>query len=242
MGGKEQDDLRLKLMLVLVRDRQAMQGRIRSVRFVREYDRLPDELGAIALGRMTDGQQAALASAIGIRNRPAKARCDLYLNDIGYRIEALGRYPTFVANGLTAAGLRAICAKLDIPGDALCCQLQACLHTGLAAGGAGATETGETGTRLCEWHLSPDDRQYWQRVISYLLFAGNEEGEDAVFAADGVLDYANPLDTESWAIVGKEEAVEALWPRLRIGIDGDGAADGDKTCFRIWAPIGNGRD
>lgn len=238
MGGKEQDDLRLKLMLVLVRDRQAMQGRVRSVRFVREYDRLPDELGAITLGGMSEQEQATLAADIGIRNRPAKARCDLYLNEIGYRIEALGRYPTDVAKGLTATGLQAICGKLGMSGDALCGQLQTCLQTGQAGGGRGE---GAAGIRLCEMNLSPDDQDHWQRVISYLLFTGNEEGDDAMFAAEGLLDYANPLDTETWAIMGKEETVEALWPRLRIGIDGegDGHADLNSTSFRIWAPVTN---
>lgn len=232
MGDKAQDDLRLKLMLVLVRDRRAMQGRISSVRFVREYGELPEDLGAITLGGMSEAEQAALAADIGIRNKPATARCDLYLNDIGYRIEALGLHPTVVAEHLTAAGLRTICGKLGLSGDAMCDQLEACLKAVLTGREAGE-ET--EGVRLCESD-APDDKEPWLRVISYLLFVGNEQGEDALFAAEGLLDYANPLDTETWAILGKEEAMESLWPRLRIGVHGDGA-DLATARFRIWAPV-----
>src|SRR5690606_20828068 len=113
-AGKMKDDLKLKLMLVLVRDRRAMQGRLRSVRFMREYGALPDQLGAITLRNMSDDERAALAAGIGIRSKPAGAKSDLYLNDVGYRIQALALHPTEVADGLGMDGLRAVCRKAGV--------------------------------------------------------------------------------------------------------------------------------
>jgi len=76
-AGKMKDDLKLKLMLVLVRDRRAMQGRLRSVRFMREYGALPDQLGAITLRNMSDDERAARPPAsASAASRPApRATC-----------------------------------------------------------------------------------------------------------------------------------------------------------------------
>lgn len=226
VGDREHDDLLLKLMLVLVRDRRAMQGRIHSVRFMREYGTLPEDLGAITLGGMSDAEQADLAAAIGIGRTPEAAKCHLYLNDVGYRIEPLSVHPTVVTDRLTAAGLRAVCRKLGLPEEELEEGLRTCWARRQEDGG---------GLRFAATGSPFRENGSWRRVVSYLLFTGNEQGEDSLFAADGLLDYGNPTDTETWAILGKEEAVDALWPRLRIKADGGG--DFDSACFRIWAPV-----
>jgi hypothetical protein len=228
MDTKARDDLKLKLMLVLVRDRRAMQGRIRSVRFMREYGALPESLGAMTLRGMSDEEHSRLAAGIGIRGKPAGAKCDLFLNDVGYRIQALALHPTLVADGIGVDGMRAVCRKTGVEADGLTEAFRAYwdkrltgeLPDGMPVGGE-KSPFGGVKDRLC-------------RVISYLLFAGDEQGNDAMFAADGLIDYTDPMDTETWATLGKEEAVDALWGRLRIGAAGD---DWESARFRLWAPV-----
>lgn len=223
---KAYDDLRLKLMLVLVRDRRAMQGRVRSVRFMREYGELPEDLGAMTLSRMSEAEHAALAEGIGIKPTPAAAKCDIYLNDIGYRIQALSLHPTIVAEGLTLEGLRTVCSRAGVPADGVEACLRAYWHERDAGQPGG-------GFPLCA-EASPfrEEKESWTRLLSYLLFTGHEQG-DSLFAAEGLLDYTDPMNTETWAILGKEEAVDALWERLRIRADGDRF---ETARFAIWAP------
>lgn len=224
---KAYDDLRFKLMLVLVRDRRAMQGRIRSVRFMREYGELPDHLGAITLSGMSEADHAALAETIGIRPKPAAAKCDIYLNDIGYRIEALSLHPTVAAEGLTVEGLRSACSRAGVSADGLIDSLRTYWRNRDAG-------MRSEGCRLCAAD-SPfrEEKGNWSRVVNYLLFTGGEQG-DSLFVAEGLLDYTDPMNTETWATLGKEEAVELLWDRLRISGEGDGF---ETARFRIWAPV-----
>jgi len=230
-AGKMKDDLKLKLMLVLVRDRRAMQGRLRSVRFMREYGALPDQLGAITLRNMSDDERAALAAGIGIRNKPAGAKSDLYLNDVGYRIQALALHPTEVADGLGMDGLRAVCRKAGVGAEQAEEVVDAFreywrrrqageLPDGMPVDGEGSP------LRRVEDRL--------RRVVSYLLFTGDEEGNDSPFAADGLIDYTDPTDTETWATLGKDEAVDALWGRLTVSADGD---SWETARFSLRAPV-----
>lgn len=228
MGTKAQDDLKLKLMLVLVRDRRAMQGRIRSVRFMREYGELPDTLGAITLRGMSDAEHGALAAGIGIRGKPAGAKCDLYLNDVGYRIEALALHPTLVAEDLRMDGLRAVCRRLGMAVDGLERAFRSYWEKRLAGGLPDDLPVGRDDSPFRA------EKESLCRVVSYLLFTGDEQGNDAVFAADGLLDYGDPLDTETWAILGKREAAEALWDRLCVSAAGE---DWAAARFRLLAPV-----
>lgn len=227
MEKKIQDDLKLKLMLVLVRDRRAMQGRIRSVRFMREYGELPEDLGAIKLSGMSRAEHADLAARIGIKPKTANAKSDIYLNDIGYRIEALGQHPTLVAEGLTADGLGEICRKAGVAAEPI---HEAFDRYWRRRQGGELEEEVVADAEDSPFH---DVMESLLPVVSYLLFTGNEQGADSMFAADGLLDYQNPMDTETWAILDKDEAVQQLRDRLRISAEGDSH---QSARYRIWSP------
>lgn len=231
MRTKMQDDLKLKLMLVLVRDRRAMQGRLRSVRFMREYGELPETLVAITLRNMSEEEQAELAAGIGIRTKPSGAKSDLYLNDVGYRIEALSLYPTDVADGLGPDGLRAICRKTGVEAEAAE-EVAEAFREYWHRRRAGELPDGMP----VDGEASPFRRvkDRLRRIVSYLLFTGDEEGNDSPFAADGLLDYADPMNAETWATLGKDEAVEALWGRLRVSAGGD---SWETARFTLRAPV-----
>ncbi|OUM94192.1 MAG: hypothetical protein A9Z00_00800 [Thermobacillus sp. ZCTH02-B1] len=122
----ERGRLLLKLMLVLARDRRAMQGRIQTTGFVREYGELPPDLGVMTLGRLGDDEIAALAESVGIRPAPAGAKCDIFMNGYGYRIESLAAYPPVIIDDVEPDGLAAACRLAGIPADRLGERLEAC--------------------------------------------------------------------------------------------------------------------
>ncbi|MCM3634866.1 hypothetical protein [Paenibacillus camelliae] len=58
MEQLERKMMTMKLMLVLMRDRKAKQGQVRSVGYIREYGEMPDEIGVYSLGQLTDEQSS----------------------------------------------------------------------------------------------------------------------------------------------------------------------------------------
>lgn len=230
----ERGRLLLKLMLVLARDRRAMQGRIQTTGFVREYGELPPDLGVATLGRLGDGEIAALADSVGIRPAPAGAKCDIFMNGMGYRIESLAAHPPVLVPDLEPSGLREACRCAGVPADRLEERLEACRQAaersvrqaGQAAPGpaAGAADDGcrpalEAGEFRIADPASPlkDDREWLAPLIEYFWFTGSERGRSN-FPADYLLDYDDPLNMNTWRTFDKRLAVESVWDRLAIRI------------------------
>jgi hypothetical protein len=240
----ERGRLLLKLMLVLARDRRAMQGRIQTTGFVREYGELPPDMGVATLSRLSDGEIAALAESVGIRPAPAGAKCDIFMNGMGYRIESLAAHPPVIVPDVEPDGLAAACRLAGIASDRLNERLEACRRlqevlsgsqagpvssvpqTGQPAGAAvgsgadgsvaGAADAGEF--RIAD-PASPlkDDREWLSPLLEYFWFTGSEHGRSH-FPADYLLDYDDPLNMNTWRTLDKRHALEAVWDRLAIRV------------------------
>jgi len=214
----ERGKLLLKLMLVLARDRRAMQGRIQTTGFVREYGELPPDLGVATLGRLGDGEIAALADSVGIRPAPAGAKCDIYLNGMGYRIESLAAHPPVIVPDVEPEGLAEACRLAGVPADRLLKRLGAC--------GADEFRIADPDSPL------KDEREWLAPLLEYYWFTGSERGRSN-FPADYLLDFDDPLNMNTWRTFDKPNAVESVWDRLVIraaAVGRDGAA---RTVVRI---------
>jgi hypothetical protein len=241
----ERSRLLLKLMLVLARDRRAMQGRIQTTGFVREYGELPPDLGAATLGRLDDGEIAALADSVGIRPAPAGAKCDIFMNGMGYRIESLAAHPPVIVQDVEPDGLAEACRWAGIPADRLEERLEACRRlqeqrTRQAAGerhdagGEPAAVTADAGEFRIADPASPlkDDREWLAPLIEYFWFTGSEHGKSK-FPADYLLDYDDPLNMSTWRTFDKRHALEAVWERLAIRVAAAGREDAVRETVRI---------
>jgi len=231
MESSERGKLLLKLMLVLARDRRAMQGRIQTTGFVREYGELPPDLGVATLGRLGDIEIAALAESVGIRPAPAGAKCDIFMNGMGYRIESLTAYPPEIVRDAEPDGLAKACRLAGVPADGLMDRLAACRKlaerrartVGPETNGAHAGQSGGISLDAGEFRIadpdSPlkDDREWLAPLIEYFWFTGTEHGKSN-FPADYLLDYDDPLNMNTWRTFDKRYAVEAVWERLAIRI------------------------
>lgn len=208
----ERGRLLLKLMLVLARDRRAMQGRIQSTGFVREYGELPPDLGVATLGRLGDGEIAALADSVGIRPAPAGAKCDIFMNGMGYRIESLAAHPPVIVRDVEPDGLAEACRLAGVPADRLHARLEACRRLSEQRGrqaDAGEFRIADPDSPL------KDDREWLAPLLEYFWFTGSERGKSH-FPADYLLDYDDPLNMNTWRTFDKRHALEAVWERLAI--------------------------
>jgi hypothetical protein len=243
----ERGKLLLKLMLVLARDRRAMQGRIQTTGYVKEYGELPPDLGVITLGRLGDAEIAALAESVGIRPAPAGAKCDIFMNGMGYRIESLAAHPPVIVDDVEPDGLAAACRHAGVPADRLKERLASCRRfaerlsrhaaqsDGAAAGGAEGTGTdAEAGEFRIADPASPlkDDREWLAPLLEYFWFTGSERGRSN-FPADYLLDYDDPLNMNTWRTFDKRYAVESVWDRLAIRIAAVGREGAAREVVRI---------
>ncbi len=225
MNRAQMQDCLLKLMLVLVRDRGAMQGRIRNVGYLREYAELPDDLGAQTLSRMSEEELLALAERVGIRKRPVDAKSDIYLNDVGYVIHALANRPLVIMDGLSRAELEQVCRQVHIGIEEV---------DRLAADYWELRRSGEISASISNHEpLSPfqGHRALLQPLITYYLFRGSERG-DSRFPADCMLDYSDPMNTNTWVIYEPDEAMDVLWDRLSFRLDED-----DQDGWKLYVSV-----
>jgi len=211
MNAIEKNQYLMKLMLVLARDLQAMQGRVRSVRFIREYAAAPENLGVYTLSQMNEAELLALAESVGIKKTPSHAKSDVYLNDLGYSLQSFAAYPPVLIDGATRADFAAVCERLHLaiePFDEI-------VHTywTLREGGIIGEEVGNSDP------LSPfrAHKELFLPALSYFLFTGTAKGPSH-FPADCVLDFTEPCNMNTWITYEKDEAIELLWDRLAFSI------------------------
>lgn len=192
MDTTEKNELLMKLMLVLVRDRRAMQGMIQSAGWIREYGRLPEDMGVYTLSRLNEEDILALAESVGIRKAPVHAKSDIFLNEAGYALRTFSVQQTVLIHGVSRMDLEKVCHRIRVPMD-----------------------------RLDELAERPDSYQEFKDVLEplleYYLFTGSEQG-DSLFPADGTIDYTDPLNTNTWRSLDRAETLEYIWDHLMVSV------------------------
>ncbi|GFR37199.1 hypothetical protein PRECH8_04950 [Insulibacter thermoxylanivorax] len=238
MDTKDRNKLLLKLMLVLVRDRQAMQGRIRSVGYTREYGQLPPDLGVYTLGQLEVEEIVSLAESIGVRSiLPLGAKSEIYLNDVGYALYNFAKDSPMLIDGLTRAGAVKVCREAGIGIEEL---------DQMIAEYWRLREQGRIGESAANSDQASPFRGYrhlLQPLLIYYMFNGSEHGE-SLFPAECVIAYEDPLNTNTWTVYEPEETIDVIWDQLVFSVrEGtrDTAERGEETgeaaaeAERLWA-------
>lgn len=183
------EELRLKLMLTLARDRQAMQGRVRSVGFIREYLTLPLELGAQTLSQMHEQELEALANLASIKPKTKAAAFHFYLNDTRYHLLHIVNNRIVVLNSVTVEQWTTYEKHALMP--ALLPAVKAGITNGSIA-------------------LASLPKEQVVALLNYIWFVGSEDGP-AIHQAEGLFMFKEACDMNSWTILDKQQAyVHAL--------------------------------
>lgn len=222
MNTKEKNELLLKLMLVLVRDRRAMQGRIRSVGYTREYGELPPDLGVYTLGKLQEDEIVRLADSIQLRKtKPLGAKSDIYLNDVGYVIYNFAEDHPVILDGVTREGMLEVCRQANVSSELLDQRIReyAALRSSGAIGDVIAIADPASPFR--------QDKEWLASIIRYYLFEGSESGP-SMFPAECAFDYTDPLNTNTWSIYEPEDIIDVIWDKLVFTVI-EGTADENVT-------------
>jgi len=234
MNSREKNELLLKLMVVLVRDRKAMQGRIRSVGYTREYGELPPDLGVYTLGKLQEDELIRLADSIQIRKtKPLGAKSDIYMNDVGYVIYNFTQDQPAIIDGVTREGMAEVCRQANVSHELLDQRIRE--YAELRRSGA----AGDTIAMTDEASPFRQDREWMAPIIRYYMFEGSESGP-SMFPAECAFGYTDPLNTNTWIIYEPEEVIDAIWDKLAVSViegdvdEADQAADLAPDVWSEW--------
>jgi len=196
----------MKLMLVLMRDRKAKQGQVRSVGYIREYGEMPDEMGVYSLGQFSDEQIIALSEELGVKKRPDVGKSDIYMNDLGYAL-AWSEASIVLVDQAGIEDLIALAQKLQLPEDIV--------HKVVAW----HQQQAENSVMLARQTANPfnEHRKAWEKLIAY-WFSQGTANELSNFPADYVLSFEEALNMNTWEIYEPERYVELVWEHIQFRI------------------------
>lgn len=209
MEQLERQMMTMKLMLVLMRDRKAKQGQVRSVGYIREYGEMPDEIGVYSLGQLTDEQIVTLAVELGIKKRPAVGKSDIYMNELGYALVwAQGSVDLVVEAEVKE--LAALAERLHLAEGAV----GKAVASHQRAGNGSTISSSEADSPYNE------DRKAWEKLIAYWFCQGTAS-EVSRFPADYVLSFDDALNMNTWDIYEPERFVELVWEHIQFTLSDD---------------------
>lgn len=197
----------MKLMLVLMRDRKAKQGQVRSVGYIREYGEMPDEMGVYSLGQLSDEQIIALSEELGVKKRPAVGKSDIYMNDLGYAL-AWSEASIVLVDQAGIEDLIALAQKLQLSEEIVHKVVD--WHQ----------QQAENSVVLARQTANPpfnEHRKEWEKLIAY-WFSQGTANELSRFPADYVLSFEEALNMNTWEIYEPERYVELVWEHIQFTI------------------------
>jgi len=195
----------MKLMLVLMRDRKAKQGQVRSVGYIREYGEMPDEMGVYTLGQLSDEQLIELAKELGVKKRPAVGKSDIYMNDLGYAL-AWSHGSVVLVDQVDVKEIMSLAQKLNLSEENV--DEAVAWHQ---------QQVDNNTTVLASEAASPyrEHRIVWEKLIAYLFCQGTAD-EVPRFPAEYVLSYDDALNMNTWEIYEPERYVAQIWEKIQF--------------------------
>lgn len=203
----------MKLMLVLMRDRKAKQGQVRSVGYIREYGEMPDELGVYTLGQLSDEQIIALAEELGVKKRPAVGKSDIYMNDLGYAL-VWSQGTTVLVDQAEVKEVVSLAQKLNLPEESV--KQAVAWHQQQTGSDAGSDVVMVSGANSPYYEY----RENWVKLIAYWSCQGTAQ-EVSRFPADYVLSFEDALNMNTWEIYEPQRYVELIWDHLQFTFNKD---------------------
>jgi hypothetical protein len=213
MNAGERDELLIKLKLIEMRDLSIsfFGAKITSVGFDgREYQSLPPSF-SFANAKTSNAILSRVCQVVGIQKGAAFDKSDVCVNGDGYSLKSLSAAPPAIVNHTTRAGFEF-----------------ACNHVGSNIGSLDVLINNYWKLRLAgkiredvsnSDPLSPFSgaKDTLAPILQYFLFIGSGSRVSAS-PASFILDYSDPLNTNTWTRLDPTTAVDKLWANLVFSI------------------------
>lgn len=215
----EKKEILLKLKLIELRDSKNFQFNgqdIVSVGFGGiEYKPLPIKINLNSLLYNDYYELKEFAEPFGITKSGGGSKSDVYINSVGYSVKYMSSSPPAIVNHTPRPGFENACLYSKTSIDKL---------DEIISEYWKLRENGEISEDIPNSSLkSPfrNHKEYLRNIINYFLFDGTGKGF-ANNRADFILDYGNPLDTNTWKLYGKNNFIDVFWDRMIFSVRSKG--------------------
>jgi hypothetical protein len=210
MNKGERDELLAIMKLIEIRDaNQLFDGlKIESIK-VKEIECLsiPNDFSLTQISQFSDEDLISFTRKIKVGKAPARAKADVYINDIGYSIKSNRSAPPALVNHTSRPGFENVCVKV----------------------GADITILDNLISKYWELRIKQSIREdvkmsnpncpfiqeieFLKPILNYFLFTGSGSG-DSKFPAQKIINFTDPLDFNNWKIYGFDDALNLYWDKL----------------------------
>lgn len=221
MNSGEANELKLKIMLVYLRDNKTDNlGPFKSISSVGfkdktgqyyEYFSPPVQFKIQNLADLTDIELQDLANTMNISKSSTANKSDVYINGKGYSVKSFeGANPALV-NHTIRPGFETACTYNDVDItilDNLIDQYWALRKNSVI---------GEDIKNSNSNSPFSNYKEYFRPILNYFLFDGTGRGVSKL-PADYILDFNSPLNPSTWKIHNRQNALDVVWDRLVFSV------------------------
>lgn len=210
MNKGERDELIFKFVLISLRDRNQtlFNVPVNSVGFLdTEYKSLPENIELNNIIQLNDIDLLALSSIVGISKAPSGAKSDVYINGKGVSLKSLSAAPSALVNHTSRPGFEFACINSDSKIE----ELDKIIDKYWELRMAGIIKEDVKNTDLNCPFLS--HKEYMRPIIEYFLFKGTGS-KICDTQAQYIIEFSNPLDSNTYKKLLPLDAVDAVWPKL----------------------------
>lgn len=215
----EKNEILLKLKLIDLRDKKALKIRgvlLNSVGFGGiEYQKFPNRTDLNSLIYYDYYKLKTFAEPLGISKSGGRSKSDVYINGIGYSVKYMSGAPPAIINHTPRPGFETACnhSNVDIKNlDDIISEYWELRESKKIGEDIGNSND-----------ISPfkNHKDYLRDILNYFLFDGSGIGL-ANHRAEYILDYGNPLDTNTWKVYSKDNFIDIFWDRMIFSIRSKG--------------------
>jgi len=212
MNSGERGEYLIKLKLIEMRDNGVpfFGETIRSVGFGgNEYLPLPDDFSFME--RRNDDELTSICHCLGIRKGSTFDKSDVYINGRGYSLKSLSAAPPALVNHTKRNGFEFACTNVGMD----IARLDGIVNRYWESRLSGQIKEDVPNTHP----FSPFamEQETLSPILQYFLFTGSGS-KVSEHPAEFLLEYRNPLDTETWRKIDPDTAIDELWPYLFFSI------------------------
>ncbi len=145
-----------------------------------------------------------------VNKAPTSAKRDVIINGKGYSLKSIRKRPPAIVNHTTREKWIRICQVIGEKIDLL--DEMVAEYWDLRVNGKIGEDT-FANRSICPFVNTERRRKYLKQLIDYFLFYGTGS-KGSEYPAEYILQFSDPSDPQTWTVLSKETAFEALLPNM----------------------------
>ena len=210
MNTGERDELLAQIKLIELRDSNSLIkefGKVYSVGYLREYKKLDPGFQLNYLKKYSNDQVQNFALSLGITKSSSLMKADTVINDKAVSIKSNNQAPPALVNHTTRPGFEF--AAMHSGGDIDALDKIIYVYWGLRKAGI----IGEDIKNSQDYSPFASNKLVLKPFLNFFLFDGTGSRLSKK-TAEFILSFTDPLDTETWSVYDRSNAIDLYWDKL----------------------------